>query len=276
MLALSHVAGGTRIVVASFDQPRSLRLVLEGVSRLDGHPQELLVADDGSGPGIETLVDSYAARAPFPVRFFTQEDRGFRKARALNNALRRIEGDGPVLFLDGDTVPHRRWLREHEAALASGAPYATGGYVYLDLAQAEALEAGGPAPEPDAASLRRLRAVHRRQLWHRLVRTADKPKILGGNWSASLAALRRVNGFDEAYEGFGKEDSDVRNRLNAAGLRGRSLWDRAFVFHLAHELDPKRLAPGVFRRPPDRAYYESRKGTTRCERGLEQDAPPGS
>jgi len=266
------MAGGTRIVVASFNQPRSLRLVLAGVLRLDGAPDALLVADDGSEPEIGALVADFRAKAPFPVDFVTQENRGFRKARALNNALRRIAG-GRVFFLDGDTIPHRAWLREHDRALAAGAAFATGGYVFLDLEQAERLEAeGGPAdPLLAPAERARLRAVHRRQRWHRLVRTADKPKILGGNWSARYEALEAVNGFDERYEGFGKEDSDIRNRLNAAGLRGRSAWDRAFVFHCPHELDPSRLAPDDARGEPDRDYYRSRKGRARCARGLVHD-----
>lgn len=269
------MTGGTRIVVASFNQPRSLRLVLAGVLRLDGAPDALFVADDGSEPAVEAGIQEFAAQAPFPVHFVGQENRGFRKARALNNALRRIEG-GRVLFLDGDTIPHRAWLREHERALAADAGYATGGYVYLDLPRAEGLEASG---EPADALLEdrdraRLRRVHRKQLWHRLIRTADKPKILGGNWSARYEALERVNGFDERYEDFGKEDSDIRNRLNAAGARGRSVWDRAFVFHCPHELDPSRLAPSDARREPDRSYYRSRKGASRCARGLVYD--PGA
>jgi glycosyltransferase involved in cell wall biosynthesis len=266
------VAGGTRIVVASFNQPRSLRLVLAGVLRLEVAPDGLVVADDGSEPEIGALVAEFASRAPFPVDFVTQENRGFRKARALNNALRRIAG-GRVLFLDGDTIPHRSWLSEHVGALEAGAGFATGGYVFLDLDQARRLEAEGGSADTllDATGRARLRAVHRRQLWHRLIRTADKPKILGGNWSAGYEALERVNGFDERYDGFGKEDSDIRNRLNAAGVRGRSVWDRAFVFHCPHELDPSRLAPGDARRDPDRSYYRSRKGRARCAQGLVYD-----
>jgi GT2 family glycosyltransferase len=269
------MTGGTRIVVASFNQPRSLQLVFAGVLGLDGAPEALYVADDGSEPKVEALVAEFAVRAPFPVHFVGQENRGFRKAWALNNVLRRIDG-GCVLFLDGDTVPHRAWLREHERALAAGVGYATGGYVYLDLHQAEDLEAGGDfADAPiDAGDRARLRAVHRKQHWHRLIRTADKPKILGGNWSVRYEALERVNGFDERFDGFSKEDSEIRNRLNAAGVRGRSVWNRAFVFHCSHALDPTRLAPADARREPDRHYYRSRKGAVRCARGLVFD--PGA
>lgn len=53
-----------------------------------------------------------------------------------------------------------------------------------------------------------------------LLRQPKKPKILGGNWAATRECLFAVKGFD----GFGKEDSGIRNRLCNAGFRGRSLW----------------------------------------------------
>jgi glycosyltransferase involved in cell wall biosynthesis len=269
------VSARASVVVASFNQPRSLALVLGGVQALAAAPAELLVADDGSDPDTAALVERFAAGAPFPVRFLTQEHRGFGKTRALNHALREIAGEH-VCFLDGDTVPHRAWLAEHARALAAGAAYATGGYVFLDVPQAEALERGeSPERFLTAETLRRLRAVHLRNRWHRLLRTPDKPKILGGNWSARREALYRVNGFDERYAGRGKEDSDIRNRLNAAGLRGASLWDRAFVFHCPHELDPRRLDPARTRGPSDRAYYEARKRRPRCEHGIVHDPGAG-
>ena len=71
-----------------------------------------------------------------------------------------------------------------------------------------------------------------------------------------------------------KEDSEIRNRLNAVGVRGRSVWNRAFVFHCPHALDPTRLVPADARREPDRHYYRSRKGAVRCARGLVFD--PGA
>jgi glycosyltransferase involved in cell wall biosynthesis len=260
------------LVVASFNQARSLRLVLRGVLGMSELPHEVLVADDGSEAESEGLVHAFAERAPFPVRFVSQENRGFRKARAQNNALRVAKGD-LVAFLDGDTIPHRHWLSQHRRALEHAAGYATGGYVHLSMEQAEALESdGSPERFLTEEKRRQLRGIHRRNNLYRLLRRRDKPKILGGNWSVTRESLWRVNGFDEYYEGFGKEESDIRNRLNAVGARGVSVWDRAFVFHCPHELDPGRQS--VRRVPPDRAYYASRKRFPRCAHGIVREPEP--
>ena len=47
--------------------------------------------------------------------------------------------------------------------------------------------------------------------------------------------------------GYGKEDSDLRNRMRNAGARGISLWHRAFVAHLARDVVTR---AGARERPP--------------------------
>src|SRR5262245_2856625 len=135
------MAGTTSVVVSSYNQPRALRLALEGLQRQSRAPGEVLIADDGSEEDTRRLVESFAARAPFPVRFVTQEHRGFGKARALNAALRIARGE-TVAFLDGDCIPHRDWLEAHARNLGTQGGYSVGGYVRLTLPQAEAVETG--------------------------------------------------------------------------------------------------------------------------------------
>jgi hypothetical protein len=43
-----------------------------------------------------------------------------------------------------------------------------------------------------------------------------------------------VNGFDHTYRDCGREDSDLRNGMQLAGLGARSPWHRARVFRLHH------------------------------------------
>jgi glycosyltransferase involved in cell wall biosynthesis len=260
------------LVVSSYNQPNALALVLEGVLTQTRTPDDLRVADDGSEPDTRELVQAFAGQAPFPVHFETQEDRGFRKSRALNAALRPALGE-VFLFLDGDCVPPPGWAAHHLHALERGADFSTAGYVLLDLEQTRSLTreevaAGGIDARCGPEQRRRFRAIHRREQLYRWLRRPRKPKIRGGNWAVTRAALFAVNGFDERFDGFGKEDSDVRNRLRNAGFRGVSLWDRAWVFHCDHDLDERRTRPHVVRSEPDRSYYDSRLGATTCERGL--------
>jgi GT2 family glycosyltransferase len=218
-------------------------------------------------------VDAFAGRAHCPVIFTTQEDAGFRKARALNNAIRETNGES-LLFLDGDCIPPPRWAERHLAGLESS-DFTVGGYVWLSLLRAQSLSAaqiagGGIDATILPHELRRLRSVHRREEFYRWLGRGKKPRILGGNWAVRRTALVAVNGFDERFDGFTKEDSDIRNRLRNAGYRGRSQWNNNWVFHCAHELDPRRNRPDAVRGAPDYDYYESRAKATTCELGLAQ------
>lgn len=265
---------GVSLIISSYNQPNALALVLEGVLTQTHAVDELVIGDDGSQPDTRELIDAFAARAPFPVSFETQEDRGFRKSRAVNNAI-RVAAHDHVLILDGDCVPPPQWVENYVAVLAAGVPFATAGYVMLDLEQVQALAkdqiAAGRLDELITDEQRtRFRKIHRKERLYAFLRQRKKPKILGGNWAATRDCLYAVNGFDERFDGFGKEDSDIRNRLCNAGFRGRSLWDHNWVYHCTHDFDPRRNLPEVVRSEPDYSYYTSRLRAKTCDVGLVQ------
>jgi glycosyltransferase involved in cell wall biosynthesis len=265
----------TSLIITSYNQPNALALVLEGVLTQRHSIEELVIADDGSESDTNELVKAFTARAGFPVIFTHQEDRGFRKARALNNAIRESHGDY-ILFLDGDCIPPPEWAQRHVAALRSGCDFATSGYVLMSLERTRTLSgerivAGRLDEEIRPEERKGFRLTHRKELLYGFLRKRKKPKILGGNWAVTRKAIFSVNGFDENFDGFTKEDSDLRNRLRNAGFKGRSLWDRNWVYHCCHGIDPRRNLPEVVRMDPDRHYYDSRRHATDCERGLRKE-----
>lgn len=260
------------LIVASYNQPKALVLVLEGLLRQSYSDFELVVADDGSDDDTRELVESYAERVPFPLIYTTQEDRGFRKAKALNNAIRRAEGE-VLLFMDGDCIARSDWIEVHLNALATGFDFSVAGYVRLNLEKTQSLtvesvQDGSFENVVTDAERREHLKIHWKELFYRFLRKSRKPKIRGGNWAVTRKALEVVNGFDENFDGFSKEDSDIRNRLLAAGFRGCSVWDRNWMLHCDHSLDKRRVRPDVVRSEPDLNYYESRVDTSRCSRGL--------
>lgn len=266
------------IILSSFNQPNTLRLALESLDRQIERDFEVVIADDGSDGDTLELVEEFSGRVPFDVAFETEPHDGFRKARALNRGVRRSRGEY-LLFLDGDCLAPAVWIARHLEALRRGADYSVAGYVYLSLEASrritvERVREGSFETLITPAQRRWFGRRHLLQRYYQLVRKTTKPRILGGNWAVRRAALEAINGFDEMYDGFSKEDSDARNRLNTGGFRPASLWHRNWVFHLDHDLDPRRTRPDVIRRRADKAYYNSRKKTVRCAHGLvdERDA----
>ena len=86
--------------------------------------------------------------------------------------------------------------------------------------------------------------------------------LKGCNYSIPREALEAINGFDEEYEGYGREDTDVELRLQNLGLRIKSLKGVALQFHVWH---PRReFTPGN----DERLEELKRSGRVRCEKGL--------
>jgi len=67
-----------------------------------------------------------------------------------------------------------------------------------------------------------------------------------------------VNGFDEDFVGWGREDSDFSARLQHAGLRRLQLKFAAIGYHLWHREEPRRLLPH------NQGILEKTLATPRC------------
>lgn len=109
----------TAVIVCTYNAPRQLELVFEGISRQTRKPDELFIADDGSTPETTELVRAWADRLELPVHHVWHTDRGYRKPRIVNEAARRASAEH-LIFLDGDSVPHSRWVEDHALAANNG------------------------------------------------------------------------------------------------------------------------------------------------------------
>ena len=113
-------------IVPTYNRPRALKLCLLSLARQSMPPSEVLIADDGSGNETRDLIRVMQKQLHdvFPVGHVWQEDIGFRKPRILNEAARQSAGDY-LVFIDGDCMAHRHYIRAHversdPAAILSG------------------------------------------------------------------------------------------------------------------------------------------------------------
>ncbi len=266
------------LIIATYEMPRHLALVFAALERQSARDYEIIVCDDGSGEETERLICEFMNRAPVPVTHVWQENRGFRKCRILNRALGKARGE-TMIFLDGDCIPHRDYVRDHLEHQEEGR-YLAGRRMELGRELSETI-----TPEIvrdgyfDFPRISLIRSVLRKDSEH-LQRSVRVPwgwlrtrlgmnridDMKGCNYSVSRKALEAINGFDEEYEGYGREDTDVELRLQNLGLRIKSLKGLALQFHVWHprrEFTPKN---------DDRLEELKRSGRTWCEKGLKRQA----
>lgn len=257
------------VVVTTYNWPQALRLVLQGLARQTRLPDEVIVADDGSGPQTRLLLEGIAGDFPVPLRHHWQEDLGFRAARSRNRAIAAAGGDY-VLMLDGDMVVHRDFVADHvryarAGSFVQGSRALTTPALSQRMLRDGTIEPGVFAPQlerrrnalrcPPLASLNLIRCGRRPP---RAIKTCNQ------GWFR--ADLLQLNGFDERMQGWGREDSELAWRAWHSDIAPRHLRFAALAWHLYH---PERHQDGASAN--DRYLRETRVSkASRAERGIDQ------
>ena len=112
----------TSLIIVTYERPAALARALDSVAAQSQAPDEVIIADDGSGPAVAAVVAAFSAHSSTDVKFVRQEHAGFRAVRMRNLAIARCTGDY-VLLLDGDMVLHPDFVADHvRAARPGGTP----------------------------------------------------------------------------------------------------------------------------------------------------------
>jgi glycosyltransferase involved in cell wall biosynthesis len=234
------------VVIPTYNRKKLLRDTLESLTQqtLPRQRFEVLVVDDGSSDGTEQAVAEFAAR--LNVRYFFQEDQGFRVATARNLGIAHARGRVCV-FIDSGVQAHPGCLAAHlHSHDSAGFPVAVIGYVYgfnLDEADTDRIEMDIDPRDPGGT----IDMLEKRHQWRDIREKfyakytddfADLPAPWVIFWTCNVSAgtrqLRSIGGFDEAFRSWGGEDLDLGYRLHRAGAR-LVLNRKASAIHLPHE-----------------------------------------
>jgi glycosyltransferase involved in cell wall biosynthesis len=259
-------AARSSLIIATYNWREALALVLATVRAQTALPDEVIVADDGSGSDTADFLEREAATFPVPLRHLRQEHDGFRKARILNEAMARSSGDY-LIAIDGDMLVHPEFVHSHLRFSQRGW-YIQGSRMMLgETATARTLVAGRRMAGVLSPGVRnRVNGIHAPVL-SRFSRGEAGPiyRTRGCNISYWRDDILRVNGYNEDMEGWGREDTELVARLMNSGVRRRNLKFAAVSYHLHHRTRP---------RDADAANYELvlrvvRDRVTRCEHGID-------
>src|ERR1044071_7810035 len=101
------------LVIATYNWPEALKLVLESVLEQTVMPDEILIADDGSGYSTKLLIDSYRNKFKVPLKHFWHRDNGFQKTLIMNQAIAGTDCDY-IVQVDGDIVLNTHFIEDHK------------------------------------------------------------------------------------------------------------------------------------------------------------------
>ncbi|HET6430610.1 glycosyltransferase family 2 protein [Dyella sp.] len=255
------------VAVITYNWPQALQLVLRALARQTELPFEVIVTDDGSREDTRTMLLQLAQDYPTRLVHLWQPDDGARMSRARNRAIAAAQGDY-VILLDGDMVAERHFVADHRVFARPGC-FVQGSRVLTD----QALTARMLAHQRTSLGFFE-RGIERRRHTLRVPALAQLYAHAGhrqrGIKSCNMGFWRddllRLNGFNEAMTGWGREDTELVARAFHAGLLRRDVRFSALAFHLYH-LTRKQLVDN----PNDRILAATRQArSVRCIDGVAQ------
>ena len=244
------------VIVPTYKDLEALKLIIEALENQIYKDFELIIAEDDNSNDVEAFVKNY--NGSLAIKHFSQEDKGWRKARALNGAIKLSSGEY-LIFFDGDCLPYSTFVHAH-----------------VELAQKNKVLCGRRVNSGDGISLKLRKKVlnvnqiennflsfwksfkedgarHIEQgiyllkykfLYKKIIKFLDKRiRLVGCNFSLYRDSILAINGFDESYpSGDVADDVDIEWRLNALGIENKSCRYAANLLHLNHERKDRREA----------------------------------
>lgn len=231
------------LIISVYKDVESLSVILDALRFQTYKDYEVIVSEDGEFEGMRTLLQEKPN-----IMHLTQPDEGWRKNRALNNAVRCSNGEY-LVFIDGDCVPHHRFLENHvrlscEKSVLAGRRVKLGRRytglfkdrtIVLPTLQRRTLLEFAAMREDGAKFYEEGIYVSPDSLAGRLLAKKKVRTIKGCNMSFYRKDIEFINGFDEDYvlPAVG-EDVDLIWRFRAAGFKFQSVKHFALLYHLHH------------------------------------------
>lgn len=253
------------LILSTYDYPVALGKILESLSKQTLPPLQIIIADDGSDEPTRLLIQESIRRLELPIHHCWQEHQGFRKAVILNRAIAEAQGDY-VVFLDGDCVPAMEFIADH-ASLAERGFWVQGRRAFVDESCVETFTPTTRCVWALALSGKLTGLPKALRLPYPIVNRGTQQRgILGCNLGIWREDLVAINGFDETFVGWGREDADLANRLYHLGRPSKFVYGRAILYHLNHPV-ASRSRLGDNQSLLDQTIAEKR---TRSVKGLDQ------
>ncbi|WP_394751673.1 glycosyltransferase family 2 protein [Crenothrix sp.] len=231
------------VIVTTYNWPAALKLCLEALYMQTDSNFEIIVADDGSTTANVAMNKSVCAQSPMPVKYVHQEDQGFRASTIRNKAVVQSAGEY-LIFLDGDCVVRQNFISRHRKLAVRGC-FVPGNRVLISQSFTENVINHSIALYKKNALdffILSLQSKINRSLPFLTLPLGKLRLLAPKKWqkamTCNLAMWRddflRVNGFDELFEGWGFEDSDLVIRLIHAGIKRKEGRFSVPVLHLWH------------------------------------------
>jgi len=238
------------LIITTYNRPDALECVLKSIMHQTILPNQVIIADDGSGKETEELINRYQINFPTKLIHSWQEDIGFRAAESRNLALSKVVSQY-VIIIDGDIILEEHFIADHLEFALPGYFLQGGRVLMTEVKSKEILK---DLPERLKVNIfdsslesrleKRLTAFRSKFLGKIFARKLkDMSKIRSCNMSFFFADVKKINGFNNKLVGWGREDSEFAERLINSGIKGKLIKFIALGYHIYHREESKASLP---------------------------------
>ena len=235
------------LIISTYNWPQALELCLMSVLNQTHLPNEIIISDDGSTKETKNLIDSFRSKTKIPIQHIWHEDNGFQLAKIRNKSIAASMYDY-IIQIDADIILHPCFIEDHLVITAEGF-FITGSRTLLSQELSKVVLSNkivkfGSYIKGSKNFLNGLRNATLRNYFSTRYKISGKNKfdVKGCNMSFWKNDLIAVNGYDEQYSGWGREDSDLAIRLINMGVKKKYLKMGGIEYHIYHrEVDRSNL-----------------------------------
>ena len=229
------------LLISTYNWPKALETIFASIQNQTRMPDEIIVADDGSGPATAEVIRRWENILQIPFKHAWHEDDGFRKSIILNKAVKLSEVDY-IIEIDGDILLHPRFVEDHVRHARRGQFIQGARTMISESRTGEILSQGysGPLHFFSAGIGSRINSL--RLPWLSFIFKITKQKSTntkGCNLAFWKEDFIAINGYNNTFNGWGSEDNEFAARLINAGILKKRLKMAAVCYHLHHKCNSK-------------------------------------
>ena len=224
------------LIITTFNNPEALFLVFKSLENQVLMPDEVIIADDGSSNETKQVIDNFKKNSLHKIIHSWQQDNGFRAAKSRNKAIAKSSSEY-IVMVDGDMILHPRFIQDHVNNALKGF-YIQGSRVLLSKRRTKevfltkqlqiSFFSNGLNNKKNAIHSTFLSKVY-----------SNKEKNIKSVRSCNMGFYRddciNINGFNNNFEGWGREDSEFIARLLNSGIKRKNVRFNLIQYHLWHE-----------------------------------------
>lgn len=227
------------LIVTTYNWSEALALCLESIRFQTMLPDEVIIADDGSTIETKNLIEKFIKNnKKLNITHSWQEDKGFRLAASRNLAISKSKAEY-IIVVDGDMILDKNFVNDHIINAKKGI-YIQGSRVLLSPKFSKKILSQSKFEKPsffNSTMKNKINSLRVPLLTNIIskITTQKLSGIKGCNFSCFKSDIYLVNGFNEEFNMWGREDSEFVQRLYNSGIKRINLKFSGIQYHIYHK-----------------------------------------